>query len=115
MKTAALVVICTLMLAVGQLCWKTGLQEHGFSLSGNGLRLLAGSWLIWAGFALFGIATLVWFAVLSKSPLSLVYPLMSLSYLFGLVMARYLLGESISLVRWAGVGLICLGVALVTR
>ena len=63
----------------------------------------------------FGIATLVWFAVLAKSPLSLVYPLMSLSYVFGLVLARYCLGESISLVRWAGVGLICVGVALVTR
>ncbi len=115
MRNVVLVVACTLMLAVGQLCWKSGLNQSGFAVSGSGLKALAASWLIWASFALFGIATLVWFAVLAKSPLSLVYPLMSLSYVFGLVLARYCLGESISLVRWAGVGLICVGVALVTR
>lgn len=115
MRTAALVVICTMMLAVGQLCWKAGLQQSGFSLSAEGMQALASSWLIWAGFVLFGVATLVWFAVLAKSPLSLVYPLMSLSYLFGLILARYFLGESISPVRWAGVAVICIGIALVTR
>ena len=115
MKNIVLVIACTLMLAVGQVCWKSGLDQSGFSLSASGMKALAGSWLIWAGFMLFGIATLVWFMVLAKTPLSLAYPLMSLSYVFGLVLARYCLGESISMVRWAGVGVICVGIALVTR
>lgn len=115
MRFALTVILCTLMLSVGQVCWKIGLQQEGFSLSRDGILGLVGSWQIWAGFALFGVATLLWFDVLSKAPLSLAYPLMSLSYIFGLLAARFYFGEAVSVTRWAGVLLICLGVALVAK
>ena len=115
MRFALTVVLCTLMLSVGQVCWKIGLTREGFSLSRAGILALVGSWQIWAGFVLFGVATLLWFDVLSKAPLSLAYPLMSLSYVFGLFAAKYYFGETVSVTRWSGVLLICLGVALVAK
>lgn len=115
MRFALTVILCTLMLSVGQVCWKIGLQQEGFSLTRTGILGLVGSWQIWAGFILFGVATLLWFDVLSKAPLSLAYPLMSLSYVFGLLAAKYYFGESVSPMRWTGVFLICLGVALVAK
>ncbi len=112
LKFVILIVICTFMLAVGQTLWKMGLRG-GFSLSLPGMLSLVRSPAIWGGFILFGVATLIWFVVLAKLPLSLAYPFMSLSYIFGLLAARYIFGETISVTRWLGVLLICFGVALV--
>jgi len=115
MKIIVLIVICTMLFAAGQVCWKLGLQKEGFSLTFEGLKALAGSFPIWAGFIVFGIATVLWFQVLSKTELSYAYPLVSLSYVFGLIGAKYCFHEAVTPTRWLGVLLICLGVALVAK
>jgi drug/metabolite transporter (DMT)-like permease len=113
-KFIVLIIICTFMLAVGQTLWKIGLRD-GFSLNLPGILGLVRSPAIWGGFVLFGLATLIWFVVLARLPLSLAYPFMSLSYVFGLLAAKYIFQETIGTARWLGVLLICLGVALVGR
>ena len=108
-----MIVICSIMFAGAQACWKTGLQQRGFSLSAAGLMSMAGSPLIWAGFVIMGIATVLWFAVLSRADLSFAYPLVSLSYVFGLLVSKYVFHETIGFVRWLGVLLICIGAGLI--
>jgi drug/metabolite transporter (DMT)-like permease len=41
-----------------------------------------------------------------------VVPATALSYAVGTLGARFVLGERVTLVRWAGVALVCAGVAL---
>ena len=51
--------------------------------------------------------------LLSWEPISLVIPASALSYVVGTLGAKYILREQISMARWAGVLLVCAGVALV--
>jgi uncharacterized membrane protein len=51
--------------------------------------------------------------LLSWEPISFVIPASALSYVVGTFGAKYILGEEVSVARWTGVVLVCLGVALV--
>jgi len=62
-----------------------------------------------------GSASLLWFYILRHHTLSLAYPLLSISYIFGLLASILILHEPVPPVRWLGVLLIMSGVALLTR
>jgi drug/metabolite transporter (DMT)-like permease len=50
--------------------------------------------------------------VLSWADLSLVFPATSLIYVVSTLGAKFILGETVTFQRWAGILLVCLGVAL---
>ena len=66
-----------------------------------------------AGLAAYGIATIVYLYILGRSHLSWAYGFAGFSYIFTTILALFVLGESISLGRWAGVVVIALGTALI--
>lgn len=107
------IIINVCLLVTGQVLFKWGISSTagGFSWS-NLLTLLINPWIV-LGLALYVVATVLWFYVLSKAPLSLAYPLQSLSYLLGLFVSRYVLHESVPWTRWVGVLIILAGVAVV--
>jgi drug/metabolite transporter (DMT)-like permease len=75
-------------------------------------RALQVSWM-WAGLALMGTAFFALLAVLSMENVSLVVPVTALSYAGGALGGKFFLGEQVTRRRWAGVLLVCIGVALV--
>jgi multidrug transporter EmrE-like cation transporter len=75
-------------------------------------RALRNGWF-WAGAPLMALAFYALLVLLSWEPISLVIPASALSYVVGTFGAKYVLGEDVSAARWAGVVLVCLGVALV--
>jgi drug/metabolite transporter (DMT)-like permease len=75
-------------------------------------RALRVSWM-WAGLTLMATAFFSLLAVLSRENVSLVVPVTALSYGAGALGGKFFLGEQVSPRRWAGVLLVCLGVALV--
>mgnify|MGYP000462873961 CR=1 FL=1 len=62
-------------------------------------------------FACLGIALLLWLLVLSVLPVSQAYPMLSLSYIVVMLLARLLFKEQIPWQRWAGAALIMLGIS----
>lgn len=66
-----------------------------------------------AGIACYGVATTSWLVILSKTPLSLAYPLISISYVIIVLLGRFHFHEPVSLFHWLGVLLICSGVAFI--
>jgi len=68
---------------------------------------------MWLGILLLAISFYSLLALLSWNPVSFVIPATAMSYAVGVLGAKYLLGERVSRMRWAGVLLVCLGVALV--
>ncbi len=76
------------------------------------LRAFRVGWM-WLGLSLMTTAFLALLALLSWENVSFVVPATALSYAVGALGAKFLLGERISAKRWAGVLLVCLGVALV--
>jgi|SRR5580658_4475753 drug/metabolite transporter (DMT)-like permease len=68
---------------------------------------------MWAGLALMATAFFSLLGVLSRENVSLVVPVTALSYGAGALGGKFFLGEQVTPRRWAGVLLVCMGVALV--
>jgi uncharacterized membrane protein len=69
---------------------------------------------MWMGIVLMAVAFFSLLALLSWADASLVVPATALSYVCGAFGAKFILGEKIDSVRWAGVILVCAGVALLS-
>jgi drug/metabolite transporter (DMT)-like permease len=67
------------------------------------------------GLACYVVSVIVWIIGLSRVPVSIAYPLLSLGYIINAIAAHYLLGETVTLSRWLGIGFIVVGVWLVAR
>lgn len=67
----------------------------------------------WLGIAFWAVELLAWTVVLAKAPLSVAFPLMSLSYATIAVCAALFFKETIDMRRLAGIVLILGGVACV--
>ncbi len=101
--------------ALAQLVMKIGMTK--VRLAGA-----AGTDLLWSialspfvigGLALYGVGAVLWLMVLSKAPLSMAYPLVSLGFVFVALLSWSLLGETLPVGRIAGIALILAGVVLV--
>ena len=79
------------------------------------LLRMAGTPPFIAGVALYGVSLLVWIMGLSRVPVSMAYPLLSLGYVINAIAAFYLFGEAVTATRWAGIGFIIIGVWLIAR
>ena len=76
-------------------------------------RALRSGWF-WAGVPMMAISFYSLLLLLSWEPISFVIPASALSYVVGTLGAKYVLREEVNAARWAGVLLVCAGVALVT-
>src|SRR5258706_1153694 len=109
-----------LLNALGQLLLKAGTNDIGrFDfLPGNLLPVAARFAFephILAGVACYAVSLVVWIMGLSRIEVSVAYPLLSLGYVINAAAAWYLFGESLSLMRIAGIGFIVLGVCCIAR
>lgn len=109
-----------LLNAGAQLLLKAGTNELGV------ITLTRANWwdMLWRmgtqshfviGVACYMVSLLVWIMGLSRVPVSVAYPMLSLGYVINAVAAHYLFGEAVTITRWLGIGFIVLGVWLVAR
>lgn len=68
---------------------------------------------LWIGLGLFGISALFWLVVLSRTPLSVAYPFVGVTYVLIVIISRFFLNEEVPVLRWIGVVTVALGIALV--
>lgn len=99
----------------GQVCFKLGV---GHEPDGDGTtsllhKVLHSPWIA-LGVAVYAVEFVLWFAALSRTRLSIAFPFTALGYVGVVLASRFILGERISLRRWAGIGTIVVGVVLVT-
>jgi len=106
--------------SLAQLALKAATQTTG-AIEGTrrGLWLasqqLTTSVAFWLALACYGLSVAVWVVGLSRLPVSQAYPVLSVGYIITALLAWITLGESVSLARWSGIGLIIAGVVLVSR
>jgi multidrug transporter EmrE-like cation transporter len=70
---------------------------------------------ILGGLACYAVSVVIWVIALSRVPVSMAYPMLSIGYIVNAVAAWQLLGESLPPLRLAGIGVIILGVFMVAR
>src|SRR5678816_3576629 len=76
-----------------------------------GLRLAIEPHVL-GGLACYGISVVVWVIALSRVPVSIAYPMLSIGYVVNAAAAWYLLGETLTPMRLTGIGIIIAGVFL---
>jgi len=67
------------------------------------------------GAACYVLSLFVWILGLSRVPVSIAYPLLSIGYIVNAVAAHFLFGEAVTATRWLGIGFIVIGVWLVAK
>ncbi len=70
---------------------------------------------ILAGIACYAVSLVVWILALSKTPVSVAYPMVSIGFALNALLAWWLLGEAVTPMRVLGIGIIIVGVFLVAR
>lgn len=116
----SLIMLDVALNVTGQLSLKHGMSKLGnFAVSLNTLPPVffqaAFNPYVLLGLLCYGLGFMVWLVVLAKAEVSYAYPLISLGYIFTAILARLLIGESLSLYRVSGILVICCGVFLVAR
>ena len=83
---------------IGPIGWKLATEPH-----------------IVGGLACYVVSVAVWIMALSRVEVSIAYPLLSVGYVVNALAAWYLFGEAVTPMRLTGIGIIIIGVCLVTR
>lgn len=114
-----ILVISVVFATAGQLTLKAAMESIGrigsaqVSEAGQTVTRALKEPLLWIGLILFGISALFWLVVLSRVDLSLAYPFVGLSYVVIVALAHFIFGESVPALRWVGVTVIAVGIALI--
>jgi len=117
LKSFFLIMLTVVMNTLGQFTIKTGIDRIG-TVDLTNIRTIVkafSSWIVLGGFAIYFVSALIWLSILSRVELSWAFPILSLSYVFTVLLSPVLLHESFSVQRLAGTLVICLGVFLVGR
>jgi len=85
--------------------------ENWFS---TGLKLATQVPIV-GGLTCYVISVVVWIIALSRVDVSIAYPMLSIGYIINALGAWYFLGEAISAQRLLAIGVIIVGVILLTR
>lgn len=117
LKMIILCVVQAILVCSAQSLFKVAATHMtSFSWSWSFLRdsLLLNWWLLLSGIV--GIAGLVeWMYMLKTYPFSVIYPMSSLSFLFGMFIAVIFFKETVVWQQWVGVLLILLGCGFIAR
>lgn len=110
LKAVLLVFSCTIIGAAAQLFIKIGMAHFR-----PDLQSLVTNFALIAGYALYGINTLLLVLALRDGELSTLYPIIAFTYVWVTLLSYTLLGERPSLFKDIGIGLIVVGVAVLGR
>src|ERR1700730_888381 len=118
MRAAPILIFVVVTGTGGEICLTHAMkllgEVHDFrprAIASFVLRALRVSWL-WLGVLLMTASFFSFLTMLSWFPVSFVIPATSLAYVAGALGAKIFLGEQLNATRWAGILLICFGVAM---
>ena len=112
----SLALIQSALLAMGQVMLKFGLlrmEPFGWNLSFWRSALV--NWQFALCGICFGAASVLWMYIIKHYPISTAYPLVSLSYVFGMIAAIVFFHEHVDMSKWIGVLLIMEGCYFITK
>lgn len=69
----------------------------------------------WVGLFCYGVSVFIWILALSRVDVSIAYPMLSIGYVVNAVAAWSLFGENLNLEKIIGIGIIIIGVIVLSR
>ncbi len=119
--TAVLFALSVLFGSMGALLMKIGAGHMGVirldsvQMIAHFLFGMVTTPIIVSGMALYFISAAIWLYLLTKLDISIVQPILALTYVITPVLAIFFLHEGVPLTRWFGIFIIIFGVFVVAR
>lgn len=114
----AVIVVGVLLNATAQLLIKAGTAKFSELISSNfvvtAIRIVFQP-QIFAGLMCYVVSVGIWIFVLSRVPVSIAYPMLSIGYVVSAFAGFMLFGESLSALKLIGISVIIIGVYLVAQ
>ncbi len=107
-KAVVLVFCCTLLGAAAQILMKLGANR----LAKPSLLQMITNAPLMAGYCFYGMSTLLLVLALRKAPLSVLYPIISLTYVWVTVLSIFIFNEQMNVFKVTGLAVVVLGVAV---
>ena len=106
--------------AAAQILMKTGTNAIGhFEFSAANIlpigMKLASEWHIIVALCCYALSVVIWILALSRVPVSIAFPMLSMAYVVNAIAAWYLLGEAFNPTKLAGMAVIIVGVIILSR
>ena len=111
-QSVGITVLCTLLGAAGQVLIKLGAVQLGSSTSPVAMVTNP---LLFSGYVLYGLMTALFVFALRDEELSILYPIIALTYVWVTGLSIWLFRESFNLIKAAGVVTIVAGVSMLGR
>jgi drug/metabolite transporter (DMT)-like permease len=105
---------------IGELLQAKGMRRHGEirdfrpGALGRAAGLLSRNWMVAASIVAMAISFFAYLGLLTVAELSFAVPATAITYALETLLAKYVLGERVTWLRWAGAALVIGGVALVS-
>ena len=119
--TIGLILVSVTLAAIAQVTLKMGMNHvtdaNGgqLALSGESLKQILTTLLVWVGLGIFAISAVLWLFALSRASLSFAYPFAALGYVIIVAASILFLDEHVPPLGWAGVACIVVGILLVAQ
>jgi uncharacterized membrane protein len=110
-QTIALVFCCSLFGAAAQVLVKTGAA----TLTGTGIMGMLTNFHVLLGYCLYGLSTITLVLALRDGELSMLYPIISLTFVWVAILSTFFFNEALSTTTILGIGVIVAGVAVLGR
>jgi uncharacterized membrane protein len=103
-----LVFIGTIIGSFGSLFFKLGAKDLNFNI-----KQQLKNYKLMLGFVFYGVSSIFYISALKGGELSVIYPLVSLAYIWIIFISIKILKEKMNLLKWLGIAGIALGVVFI--
>ncbi len=111
-----LIVLQSILLVAAQSLLKVSVELFGtFSWSWTYFKTVFTTWQFFLSGVCALSAMLLWMHILKHYEFGLAYPLLSISYVIGLLAAYFIFHEAVPLTRWIGVAIVMVGVYFIVK
>lgn len=111
-----MILVSVMLGTTAQLFLKTGMSRvkmgDGIESFSAALQAIPNP-MVLTGFLLYGVSSILWLVILKRAPLSMAYPMISLSYVLVVSLSALILREKITSLTVLGLIFICCGVTLI--
>ena len=120
LSSFSLIFVGVMLNVAAQLLIKAGTNRIGYfefsrdNILPIGMRLATEPTIAGALFC-YALSVVIWILALSRVPVSIAYPLLSIGYVVNAVAAWYLFNEAFNPTKVVGIGVIILGVLILTK
>lgn len=116
----ALIFTGVMLNAAAQILMKAGTNAIGhFEFSMENIApigwKLATEWHILVALCCYALSVVIWILALSRVPVSIAFPMLSMAYVVNALAAWYLLGEAFNPTKLVGMAVIIFGVIIISR